>query len=128
VREVVKAMENGVIDWLASLRIAAQGDAKAPGVYVDHGSRRAKIAALGLKVRRGCTYHGVAINIAMDLAAFRDIDPCGYPGLVVTDLAAFGIGLDVAAAGSAFAPHLARVLTAQSPRADTTTAMPLAGA
>ena len=53
--------------------------------------REAKIAALGLKVRHGCTYHGLAVNVAMDLAPFADIDPCGYPGLAVTQLADLGV-------------------------------------
>ena len=67
----------------------------------------AKIAALGLKVRRGCTYHGVAINVAMDLTPFADIDPCGFRGLAVTQIADFGVNRTVVDAGREFAPHLA---------------------
>ena len=71
----------------------------------------AKIAALGLRVSRGCTYHGLAVNIAMDLSPFADIDPCGYRGLAVTQLADLGVTLTVDAAGTALAPiitaHLA---------------------
>ncbi len=116
VRDAVRAIETGVVDWLATLNVAASGDVEAPGVYVQHAGMRAKIAALGLKIRRGATYHGVAINVAMDLAPFRDIDPCGYPGLAVTDLASLGVELDVASAGAQFAPHLAEALTARGPR------------
>ena len=62
-----------------------------PGVYVATRGGEAKIAALGLKVRNGCTYHGLAVNVAMDLAPFADIDPCGFPGLAVTQLADLGV-------------------------------------
>jgi lipoyl(octanoyl) transferase len=71
----------------------------------------AKIAALGLKVRNGCTYHGLAVNIAMDLAPFADIDPCGFPGLVVTQLADLGVARTLETAGAELAPMLARQLT-----------------
>jgi lipoyl(octanoyl) transferase len=67
----------------------------------------AKIAALGLRVARGCTYHGLAVNIAMDLAPFADIDPCGYRGLAVTQLKDLGVALTVESAGAALAPRLA---------------------
>ncbi|MBS0322159.1 MAG: lipoyl(octanoyl) transferase LipB [Proteobacteria bacterium] len=113
VRDAIRAIETGVIDWFATLNVAASGDVEAPGVYVVHAGTRAKIAALGLKIRHGATYHGVAINVAMDLAPFRDIDPCGYPGLAVTDLASLGVTLDMATAGMRFAPHLAQALTAR---------------
>jgi lipoyl(octanoyl) transferase len=112
VRHMVRRIESAVIEFLASLRVAAYGREDAPGVYVRRGASEAKIAALGLRVRNGCTYHGLALNVAMDLAPFADIDPCGYPGLAVTQLADFGIALDVAAAGEALAPILASHLTA----------------
>jgi lipoyl(octanoyl) transferase len=67
----------------------------------------AKIGALGLKVRNGCTYHGLALNVAMDLRPFADIDPCGYPGLAVTQLADFGVVRTVRQAGTELAPILA---------------------
>ncbi len=79
-----------MIEWLDSMAISAYGKVAAPGVYVERGGVEAKIAALGLKVRNGCTYHGLAVNVAMDLAPFADIDPCGYRGLAVTQLADFG--------------------------------------
>lgn len=82
VRPFVAALEQAVIDMLAELSITAGRRAGAPGVYVD-GS---KIAALGLRVRRGRSYHGLSLNAAMDLAPYRGIDPCGYPGLGVTQV------------------------------------------
>ena len=86
---MVERLENSVVELLASQGIAARGDRKAPGVYVDD----AKIAALGLRVRRGFTYHGIALNVAMDLSPFKGIDPCGYRGLRVTDLSELGVSM-----------------------------------
>ena len=107
VRDLVRRLEAAVIEWLDSMDISAYGNPTAPGVYVNAHGREAKIAALGLKVRNGCTYHGVAINVAMDLAPFSDIDPCGYPGLAVTQLADFGVVRTVEEAGAELAPLLA---------------------
>ena len=107
VREFVRALEASVIQWLDSMGVSAYGKAAAPGVYVRTAAGEAKIAALGLKVRNGCTYHGIAVNIAMDLGPFSAIDPCGYPGLAVTQLADLGVAMDVAAAGAGLAPLLA---------------------
>ena len=106
VRAMVRALEAAVVEWLAGHGLAAYGKPDAPGVYVRRDGREAKIAALGLKVRNGCTYHGLAANIDMDLAPFADIDPCGFPGLAVTQLADFGVRRSVAAAGAELAPHL----------------------
>jgi lipoyl(octanoyl) transferase len=75
-------------------------------VYVEG----AKIAALGLRVRRGGCYHGVALNVAMDLAPFSDIDPCGYPGLPVTQTSALGVRGDAPALGQALASRIAQLL------------------
>lgn len=83
VKRLVGLMEQSVIDLLAAQGVAATTRAGAPGVYVDG----AKIASLGLRVRNGCSYHGLALNCAMDLSPFGRIDPCGYPGLAVTQLA-----------------------------------------
>ena len=116
VRDAVRAIEDGVIKWLASLAIVAAGDVKAPGVYVDTAAGRAKIGALGLKIRHGCSYHGAAINIAMNLAPFHDINPCGFPGLAVTQLADLGVARTVESAGAEFAPFLAAALTAKGRR------------
>ena len=82
-RQLVMALEQAVIDLLAEYGITAVGRREAPGVYV-HG---AKIAAVGLRVRRGCCYHGLSFNVAMDLEPFSRINPCGYPGMAVTQLA-----------------------------------------
>jgi lipoyl(octanoyl) transferase len=87
VRPLVRLMENAVIDLLADYGVAARGSADAPGVYVGN----AKIAALGLRIRNGCCYHGVALNVDMDLNPFKAIDPCGYPGLEVTKLRDLGV-------------------------------------
>jgi lipoyl(octanoyl) transferase len=111
VRTMVRRLEASVVEWLAGFGIEACGKAEAPGVYVLREGREAKIAALGLKVRNGCTYHGLSVNVAMDLAPFDDIDPCGYPGLAVTQLADFGVERTVEAAGRELAPILAARLT-----------------
>jgi len=83
VRQLVSALEASVIAWLAELGIAAATKPRAPGVYVDD----AKIASLGLRIRRGRSYHGLAVNVAMDLAPFARINPCGYAGLRMTQVA-----------------------------------------
>ncbi len=82
VRPFVNALEQSIIDLLAQLSIMAERRAGAPGVYVGGD----KIAALGLRVRRGRSYHGISLNVAMDLAPFGGIDPCGLPGLGVTQV------------------------------------------
>ena len=107
IRTMVRAIEAGVVEWLASVRVRAYGKPSAPGVYVRLSHGEAKIAALGLRVKHGCTYHGVALNVAMDLAPFHDIDPCGYKGLAVTQLADLGVARTVDAAGAELAPILA---------------------
>ncbi len=87
VKGLVRLLEQAVIDLLADAGIAAQRHAGAPGVYVENK----KIAALGLRVRAGRCYHGLALNVDMDLAPFAHIDPCGTPGLDVTQLADLGV-------------------------------------
>ena len=82
-RQVVTLLENAMIAALGQYGIDAQARADAPGVYVDGK----KIGALGLRIKRGCSYHGLSLNNAMDLAPFRNINPCGYAGLEVTQLA-----------------------------------------
>lgn len=106
VRQVVSAMENAVIDLLAEHGLKAVARKDAPGVYVDD----AKISALGLRVRKGCCYHGLSLNVDMDLAPFKQINPCGYKDLDVTQLKDFDITLDVTAAGKQLLPLLARHL------------------
>jgi lipoyl(octanoyl) transferase len=102
IRDMVRRLEGAVIEWLATHGVDAHGKVDAPGVYVGG----AKIAALGLRVRRHSTYHGLAVNVAMNLAPFNDIDPCGYPGLRVTQLADLGVTRTVAQAGEELAPFL----------------------
>lgn len=106
VRELVSRIEQAVIDVLAAHGIRGERLAGAPGVYVDG----AKIAALGLRVKGGCCYHGVALNVDMELGPFSAINPCGYPGLRVTQLRDLGVRLDWAAAGEELMAQLARQL------------------
>ena len=86
VRELVQRIEQTVIDTLAHWNIVGRRQAGAPGVYVDD----AKIAALGLRIRRGCSFHGLAFNVAMDLEPFNRINPCGFHGLTITQVVDLG--------------------------------------
>ncbi len=86
VRDIVTALEQSVILCVARYGIAATTRPKAPGVYVNE----AKIASVGIRVRRGASYHGLALNVSMDLEPFRRINPCGYEGLAMTQLSALG--------------------------------------
>jgi len=101
-RGLVQALENAVIDTVAGYGIEARGRRDAPGVYVDG----AKLAAIGLRVKRHCSYHGLALNVAMDLAPFGGINPCGYAGLKVTDLATLCGGDDLAQCRADLTPRL----------------------
>lgn len=92
VRELVRRMEQSVIDLLADHGVTAKGREEAPGVYVGP----AKIASLGLKIRHGCCYHGLAFNVEMDLTPFHYINPCGYAGLRVTQARELGIATPLA--------------------------------
>lgn len=87
IRRLVTLLEQAVIDLLADYGIAGHARPDAPGVYVDGH----KIASLGLRVRRGCSYHGLALNVAMDLEPFERINPCGYAGLRMTQLRDLGV-------------------------------------
>ena len=107
VRALVRQMEAAVIDLLSSYGITARYRADAPGVYVND----AKIAALGLRVRNGCCYHGLALNIDMDLTPFQAINPCGYAGLAVTQTRALGITDTLESVGEKLTPHLLHVLS-----------------
>jgi lipoyl(octanoyl) transferase len=98
VQSLVHALEQTVIDLLAGHGIVGERRHKAPGVYVENR----KVAALGLRVRRGCSFHGLALNVDMDLAPFARIDPCGFEGLEVTQLRDLGIPLNIKQAGEAF--------------------------
>lgn len=87
IRQMVTALETAVIALLANKQIKALARKDAPGVYVDD----AKVAALGLRVKRGCSYHGLSINVDMDLSPFKQINPCGYKDLDVTQLKDLGV-------------------------------------
>lgn len=108
IREFVTRIEQAVIDTLSGFGLAGERRAGAPGIYISHGPWiGAKIAALGLKVRAsGCTYHGVALNVAMDLTPFFCINPCGYAGLQCVDLRSLGIAAELAEVQSALATQL----------------------
>jgi len=106
VKALVERIEQAIIDTLAEWQIVAERKAGAPGVYTRDG---AKIAALGLRVRRGCSFHGLAFNVAMDLEPYQRINPCGYAGQPVTTV----LDLGGPATLEAVAPFLVRHLSAQ---------------
>ena len=106
VRQLVTAMEQAVIALLAHSGIQASAKADAPGVYVDG----AKIASLGLRIRRGCSFHGLALNVDLDLTPFSHINPCGYAGLAMTRTATLGGPRHVADAVSLLLAELTRQL------------------
>jgi lipoyl(octanoyl) transferase len=109
VKRLVRLLEQSVIEVLAGYGIESSTRTGAPGVYLDG----AKIAAIGLRVRRGCSFHGLALNIDMDLEPFSRIDPCGYPGLAVTQIVDRGVRVDVEAVGTALAARIAAALDLQ---------------
>ena len=106
VRGLVNRIEQAVIDLLAGQGLKAVRLEGAPGVYVDG----AKIAALGLRIKHGCSYHGVALNVDMDLSPYDAINPCGYEGMAVTQLRDLAGERDVAKVAAALAQHLMRQL------------------
>lgn len=123
VRELVALMEQAIIDTLGDYGLQGVRRAGAPGVYVDD----AKIAALGLRVRNGRSYHGLAINVDADLAPFDCINPCGYEGLKTVRMADFGVDDGVEAVGERLLHHLQRLLPPRlSPAAAAPTAAALA--
>jgi len=91
VREIVSILEKSVIDVLAQYQLNAIAKREAPGVYIDHK----KICSIGLRIRKGCSYHGLAFNIAMDLEPFSRINPCGFKQLEMTQLANFVESIDI---------------------------------
>ncbi len=111
-RQFVEKIEQAVIDVLAAYNLAGERVAGAPGIYMAGGPRKgAKIAALGLKVRgNGCTYHGVSLNVAMDLAPFTWINPCGYSGLATVDMRTMGVEAPLEDVQQALAQQLVRQL------------------
>jgi len=102
VRELVVALENAVIATVAQWGIVAGGNRDAPGVYVEGR----KLASIGLRIRRGCSYHGLALNVAMDLQPFKRINPCGFAGLQVTQVSELGGPTDVRAVADSLSEHL----------------------
>lgn len=108
VGQLVRLLEEATAATLAAQGIEAARRPGAPGVYV----RGAKIAALGLRVRRGCSYHGLALNVDMELEPYARIDPCGYPGLRVTDCRREGWGVSLEGAAEALLPQLLERLPA----------------
>jgi len=106
VRELVSRMEQAVIDLLDTLGVVAQRRADAPGVYVQ----AAKIAALGLRIKHGCSYHGLALNVEMDLTPFGLINPCGYAGLAVTQTRDLGITASLGELEQALSQRLSAAL------------------
>ena len=91
IRELVTGIEQAIIDLLADYGVLAVRKDSAPGVYIPQGDAVAKIAALGLRVRKGGCYHGLSLNVDMDLAPFSAINPCGYAGMAVTRTRDLGI-------------------------------------
>ena len=116
VKELVSRIEQALIDTLADFGIAAERHPGAPGIYVgEMGAvpleyRGAKIAALGLKVSKGCSYHGLALNVSTDLAAFSRIHPCGYEGLRTVDMQTLGIKDNIDIISQTLLGHLQKQL------------------
>jgi lipoyl(octanoyl) transferase len=106
VREFVSALERAVIDLAAEYGIAAESRREAPGVYVAGR----KLASIGVRVRRGGSYHGLALNVALDLGPFARINPCGYAGLRMTQLSELGGPRSVGECAGALERHLRRAL------------------
>lgn len=106
VRELVRRIEQSIVDMLAELGVEANGDVSAPGVYV----RGEKIASLGLRIKNGAVYHGLSLNVDMDLTPFSWINPCGYANLKVTQIRDCAQPLTVEQAAQRLLPHLMRHL------------------
>lgn len=115
VRELVRRIEQAVIDTLSELKIESTRHAGQPGIYLKRVPHiGAKIAALGLKISRGCSYHGLALNIAMDLQPFSWINPCGQIGLETIDLASLGVHVSLATIEERLTQHLLEQLAIPS--------------
>ena len=112
-RDFVTRIEQAVIDTLAAYNLETLRKPGAPGIYVANGEHQgAKIAALGLKIRAsGCTYHGVSLNVAMDLTPFSGINPCGYPGLATIDMRTLGVSVPLADVQHELATQLQKQLS-----------------
>ncbi len=113
VRQLVSAIESAIIATLGDYGIRARAKPDAPGVYVERERGEAKIASLGIRIRRGCSYHGLSLNVDMDLSPFQRINPCGFQGLEMTriaDLLPAAGAPDMAAVEAALLPHLCAAL------------------
>jgi lipoyl(octanoyl) transferase len=106
VRPLVTALEQAVVDLAAEHGIEAVAKPEAPGVYVDDD----KLASVGLRIRRGCSFHGMALNVDIDLEPFSRINPCGYADLQMTDLHRLGINIELERTSETFLPHFLRHL------------------
>lgn len=106
IRELVSALEQSMIDLLSAHNVTANADPKAPGVYI-HGK---KIGSIGLRVKKGCSFHGIAFNVALDLAPFSRINPCGFANLKMTQLSELTDIHSVKQAGYALMPYLQKNL------------------
>lgn len=114
IRNLVSALENTVIELLAEHGIAAIAKKDAPGVYVKlQNGQEAKIASLGLRLKNNCCYHGLSLNVDMDLSPFSAIDPCGYAGLLVTQTKNLGLSADADTLGEILLLKLQNCLSAE---------------
>lgn len=107
VRTLVTALEQCVVDTLNDFGVTAYAKADAPGVYVNEK----KVCSVGLRIRKGCSFHGLALNVNMDLSPFQRINPCGYAGLEMINCAQIGGPVDVNQAGKKLVDHLCRLLS-----------------
>lgn len=115
VRQLVTLIENAIVAALKEYNISAAPKTDAPGVYVENK----KIASLGLRVRKGCSFHGLALNVNMDLEPFRRINPCGYAGLEMIQTADISTLNSVTTAGEALTKQLIQLFAATKPRYET---------
>jgi lipoyl(octanoyl) transferase len=106
IRNLVTALEQSVVDLVAEYKVDAVADPEAPGVYVDGD----KLASVGLRIRRGSSFHGMALNVDIELEPFSRINPCGYAELQMTDLRRLGIDLQLEQTSEKYLPHFLRYL------------------
>lgn len=119
VRDLVNRIEQAIIDTLTDFKVSGERHQGAPGIYLGKDNSiaahliGAKIAALGLKVTKQCCYHGLALNVHMDLGPFEAINPCGYPGLKTVDLSSLGVSDNIGAVAKSLLSHLLKQLEVQ---------------
>lgn len=119
VRDLVNRIEQSIIDTLTDFKVSGERHQGAPGIYLGKDNSiaahliGAKIAALGLKVTKQCCYHGLALNVHMDLGPFEAINPCGYPGLKTVDLSSLGVRDNIGAVAKSLLSHLLKQLEVQ---------------